>query len=322
VEGAAKRGLEFEEPVLDLDRKIAELERSGREGKEGELEKLRERLAELEERVYRNLSPWEQVLLARHPSRPTTKDYIDQMCDEFKELHGDRRFRDDPSIITGIGSIGQMRLVIVGQEKGHSTKEKIERNFGMASPEGFRKALRVMRLAERFKLPILSIIDTPGAYPGVGAEERGQPLAIAENIRDFFTIKAPIVVVLVGEGGSGGALALAVGDRVLMMEHAIYSVISPEGCAAILWKSKEKAPEAAAAMKLTAADCYEFGAVDVIIEEVHGAAHRDPAGNAARLRDILLGEFEALGQVPLDLLMQRRGEKYARIGVFEGDEPE
>jgi acetyl-CoA carboxylase carboxyl transferase subunit alpha len=240
------------------------------------------------------------------------------MSDEFEELHGDRRFRDDPSIIGGIARMDETRLVVVGHEKGHSVNEKLERNFGMASPEGFRKALRIMRLAEKFRLPVLSLVDTPGAYPGIGAEERGQTQAIAENIREMLALRVPIVVVLVGEGGSGGALALAVGDRVLMLEHAVYSVISPEGCAAILWKGKEKAPEAAASMKITAADCFEYGVVDLVIEEVHGASHRDPEGNALRVRETVLHELEGLREVPLEVLLKRREERYLSLGIFEG----
>jgi acetyl-CoA carboxylase carboxyl transferase subunit alpha len=293
MEGQESKILEFEKPVYELERKIAKVKRSG---SPEELGRMLERLAELEGQVYGDLSPWEQVQLARHPNRPTTKDYIEMICDEFVELHGDRRFGDDAAIIAGLARIGDRRLVIVGHEKGDSTRERIRRNFGMASPEGFRKALRVVKLAEKFGLPVLSVIDTPGAYPGVGAEERGQPQAIAENLKEFFQLRTPVVVIIIGEGGSGGALALAIGDRVVMMEHAIYSVISPEGCAAILWKSKEKAPDAAGALKLTARDCFDLGVIDYVIEEVSGASHRNPRANAERFKEtVLLAMGHVLG---------------------------
>jgi len=309
--------LDFEKPISDLEQKIEELTRSGHREDSSEIERLHERLRDLEQQVYKNLSAWEQVQLARHPKRPTTHDYIKMMCDEFLELHGDRRFRDDPAIIGGLARIGEKRLMVIGHEKGRTTTEKLRRNFGMACPEGFRKALRLMKVAEKFKLPILSFIDTPGAYPGVGAEERGQPQAIAENLKEVFELKTPIVVVVVGEGGSGGALALAIGDRVFMMEHAIYSVISPEGCAAILWKSKEKAPEAASSLKLTASDCYELGVIDDVIEEISGASHRDPEGNAERIKELVLNSLESLQRIPIDRLLERREQKYFSMGFFE-----
>ncbi|MCK4237375.1 MAG: acetyl-CoA carboxylase carboxyltransferase subunit alpha [Candidatus Krumholzibacteria bacterium] len=314
------RGLQFEKPILELDGRIEELKRSNLPGSSAEVLKLKERLEKLEKRIYRNLSPWEMVQLARHSMRPTTTSYIGIISEDFQELHGDRRFGDDPAVKGGLARIGERKIVIIGHEKGSTTKGKLKHNFGMAKPEGFRKALRIMKTAEKFKLPILSLIDTPGAYPGVGAEERGQPQAIAENLKEIFQIRTPVVVVIIGEGGSGGALAIAVGDRVLMMENAIYSVISPEGCAAILWKSREKAPEAAECLRLTAADCFELGVVDRIIEEVHGASHRDPEGNGSRLRDVVLEEFEALDDVPIDILLRRREEKYYSMGIFEGGE--
>ena len=312
------RALQFERPVLELEEKIAQLRRSSRPESAGEVVRLQKRLAEMEGRLYRDLSPWEQVLLARHPKRPTAKSYIDMICDEFQELGGDRLYGDDAAIICGLARIGELRLAVVGHEKGRTTHGKIKHNFGMANPEGFRKALRVMKLAEKFALPLVSFIDTPGAYPGVGAEERGQPRAIAQNLVEAFGIRTPIVVVILGEGGSGGALALAIGDRILMMEHAIYSVISPEGCAAILWKSREKAPEAAASMRLTAADCLELGVIDAVIEELHGAAHRDPKGNALQLREMLVGEIEALRAVSIDVLLKRRENKFYSMGLVDG----
>lgn len=308
--------LGFERPVLELERKIEQLRRDGL-ADSGEIERLQRRLVDLEKRVYSDLSPWEQVQLARHPMRPTTMDYIDLICDEFQELAGDRLYGNDAAVIGGLARIEDLRLVIVGHEKGRTTRGRIRHNFGMASPEGFRKALRLMKLAEKFGLPIVSLIDTPGAYPGVGAEERGQPRAIALNLKEAFELRTPIVVVIIGEGGSGGALALAVGDRILMMEHAIYSVISPEGCAAILWKSKEKAPDAAAALRLTAADCQELGVIDLVIEELHGASHRDPEGNAGQLREILVKEIKTLCSTSIDLLMKRRENRFYSIGLVE-----
>jgi acetyl-CoA carboxylase carboxyl transferase subunit alpha len=319
MEAQSTKYLQFEKPIYELERKIDELKRGDRGIASDELGRLQNRLKQLEEQIYGNLSPWEQVQLARHPLRPTTRRYIELICDEFVELHGDRRFGDDPAVIGGMARIGDRRLVIIGHEKGTSTREKLRRNFGMASPEGFRKALRLMRLAEKFGLPLLSFIDTPGAYPGVGAEERGQPQAIAENLKEVFQIGAPIVIVIIGEGGSGGALALAIGDRILMMEHAIYSVISPEGCAAILWKSKEKAPEAAGALKLTARDCYELGVVDYILDEISGASHRNPEANANRLKDTVLHEIEVLERVDREELLERRRKKFISIGIFCGD---
>lgn len=316
MENQNVRFLEFEKPIYDIESKIDTLKRSG--GGSDEMQRLMKRLEQLEQDIYGNLSPWEQVQLARHPMRPTMKRYVDLICDEFIELHGDRRFGDDTAVIGGLARMGGRRLVIVGHEKGGSTREKLNRNFGMASPEGFRKALRILRMAEKFRLPVLSFIDTPGAYPGVGAEERGQPQAIAENLEKLFNIRVPIVVVIIGEGGSGGALALAIGDRILMLEHAIYSVISPEGCAAILWKSREKAPDAAAALKLTARDCYDLGVVDYIIDEISGASHRNPEANAHSIRDTVLHEFDVLEQVETGELIERREKKFSSMGSFLG----
>lgn len=320
MEGRSAKYLEFEKPICELEEKIEELRRGKHGSRSDELLRLEERLEQLVEEVYGNLSAWEQVQLARHPQRPTTKQLIELICDEFIELHGDRCFGDDAAVIGGFARIGDRRLVIIGHEKGASTREKLRRNFGMANPEGFRKALRIMRLAEKFRIPILSFIDTPGAYPGVGAEERGQPQAIAENLKEVFQIRTPIVVVIIGEGGSGGALALAIGDRIMMLEHAIYSVISPEGCAAILWKSKEKAPEAAGALKLTARDCHDLGVVDYIIDEVSGASHRNPDANAQRVKEVVLHELEILEQVDTVELLERRKNKFISMGFFHGDD--
>lgn len=320
MEEQGKRILEFEQPVFELEKKIEEMKSAG-SASAGEVARLADKLAELERKVYRDLSAWDQVQLARHPMRPTTRDYIRLMCDEFEELHGDRLFGDDAAVIGGIARIGELKLMLYGHEKGSGTRDRIKRNFGMARPEGFRKALRLMRMAEKFGMPILSIIDTPGAYPGIEAEERGQPRAIAENLKEIFGIRTPVVVTIIGEGGSGGALALAVGDAILMLEHAVYSVISPEGCAAILWKSKEKAPDAASSLKLTSFDCLSYGVIDRIIDEVHGAAHRDPDGNAAAIREAVLAEIERLSAIPIDELLRMREEKYYSIGEFEEERP-
>jgi acetyl-CoA carboxylase carboxyl transferase subunit alpha len=316
MEQSDSKLLEFERPVYELQARIDRLKKDGK-SPAGEIAGLEQKLAELERKVYRDLSAWEQVQLARHPMRPTAVDYIGHMADEFEELHGDRVYRDDPAVIGGIGVMDGRKIMIVGHEKGRSTKEKIARNFGMASPEGFRKALRLMKTAEKFGMPVLSIVDTPGAYPGVGAEERGQPRAIADNLQQIFDIDTPVVVVIIGEGGSGGALALAVGDSVLMLEHSIYSVISPEGCAAILWKSREKAPDAAEALKLTAEDCLSLKVVDAVIEESRGAAHRDPEGTASRVREAVLSELDRIGSLDPGTLLDRRRLKFSEMGAFE-----
>jgi acetyl-CoA carboxylase carboxyl transferase subunit alpha len=316
MERSDTRILEFEKPVYELQGRLDRLKKEGKSSA-GEIAGLEQRLAGLEGKVYRGLTAWEQVQLARHPMRPTSVDYIRLMCEEFEELHGDRVFRDDPAVVGGIASMGGSRIMIVAHEKGRSTRERLSRNFGMANPEGFRKALRLMKTAEKFGMPILSIVDTPGAYPGVEAEERGQPRAIADNLQQAFDIDTPIVVMIIGEGGSGGALALAVGDSVLMLEHSIYSVISPEGCAAILWKSREKAPDAAEALRLTAEDCLRLKVIDRIVEESRGAAHRDPEGTALRIRDEVLAELERIGALEADLLLERRRERFSRIGAVE-----
>lgn len=308
--------LEFEKPVYEIQGRIDRMKKEGKSSA-GDIAGLEQKLADLEGKVYRGLTAWEQVLLARHPNRPTSIDYIRLISEEFEELHGDRLFRDDPAVIGGIAVIGGRKVMIVAHEKGRNTREKITRNFGMASPEGFRKALRLMKTAEKFGMPILSIVDTPGAYPGVEAEERGQPRAIADNLQQVFDIDTPIVVVIIGEGGSGGALALAVGDSILMLEHSIYSVISPEGCAAILWNSKEKAPDAAEALRLTADDCLKLKVIDRIIMESRGAAHRDPEGTARRIQEEVLAEFEKIESIQADLLLERRRQKFSEMGAFE-----
>src|SRR5947207_3881039 len=273
--------LDFERPLLEIERQIEELKKLG--GDHGdELAALERQLGSLRAEVYKTLSPMQRVQVARHPSRAYPLDYLRTVFTDFVELHGDRLFRDDPAIVAGWARLDGQTVMVIGHQKGRDTKENLRRNFGMAHPEGYRKALRLMILAEKFHAPVITLVDTPGAYPGIGAEERGQAEAIARNLLVMAGLKVPIVSVVIGEGGSGGALALAVADRVLMLEHAIYSVISPEGCAAILWNNPAKAPEAAAALKMTAHDLLNLGVIDEVIPEPVGGAHRDPHGMAER----------------------------------------
>ena len=269
---------QFDEPILQIRRRIEELSAMEAEpARLDEIAELRQKLTKVSSEIYSNLSPWQKTLVARHPQRPYTLDYIGMLFEDFGEVHGDRKFADDAAVVAGFARFRGQPCCVVGHQKGRNTKEKVLRNFGQPRPEGFRKALRVMKLAEKFKLPILSFIDTQGAYPGLGAEERGQAEAIAMNLREMAALEVPVVITVIGEGGSGGALALGVGDRVLMLEHAVYSVISPEGCAAILWKNSAAAPDAAAAMKITAQDLKRLGIIDEIIPEPLGGAHSDPA---------------------------------------------
>jgi len=308
--------LQFEEPLLSVEEKIESLKQKGFSSQSTEIRNLYERLHDLEEDIYKNLSSWEKVQLARHPDRPTTMQYINLIFDDFHELHGDRIYGDDPAIVGGIASMAERRLMVVGHEKGRNTKDRLKHNFGMANPEGFRKSLRLMKIAEKFALPILCFVDTPGAYPGIGAEERGQPGAIASNLKNIFGIRTPIVVIIIGEGGSGGALALGIGDRVMMMEHSIYSVISPEGCAAILWKDKRKAIDAASSLRLTSKDSMELNVVDVVVDEIHGAAHRDPEGNALELKSRVIEQLDIIGDIPIQILLKERADKFTSIGEF------
>lgn len=307
--------LDFERPIVELERKIEEL--SGLSGIDEELERLKSQAERLKERIYRNLTPWQRVQLARHPRRPYLLDYLELVASDFIEFHGDRKYGDDRAIVSGLCRIDNWRVVVVGHQKGRDTKEKIRRNFGMPHPEGYRKALRVMELGGRFGLPVVSFIDTPGAYPGVGAEERGQSQAIAENLKAMSVLPTPIVVVITGEGGSGGALAIAVGDRILMLENAIYSVISPEGCASILWRDSAKAPQAAEALRLTSQDLKELGVIDEILPEPLGGAHRDWPATAQTIKEAILRSIEELKRVPAQKLVQQRIEKFSRMGVFE-----
>ncbi len=309
--------LEFEKPLARLNHTIAELEaKQAATGRDhhSEIRKLRAQYYTLLKKTYSSLSAWETVQVARHPQRPLAGDYISRMVKDFVELHGDRRFADDRALRCGLGRIATERVAVVAQHKGRDTKDKIECNFGCAHPEGYRKALRVMKLAEKFSLPVVSLIDTPGAYPGIGSEERGVAEAIALNLREMSRLKVPIVCIVIGEGGSGGALGIGVGDRLAMMEFAYYSVISPEGCAAILWKTGEKAPEAAEAMKLTAKVLKELGAIDEVVAEPRGGAHRDPAEAAANLERFVLRCLRELRSYPPEELLRRRYERWRRMG--------
>ncbi len=315
--------LDFEKPVVELETKIKELRdfaaTSNIEVGE-ELGRLEKKADKLRREIYSNLSRWQRVQLARHPRRPYTLDYVGMICDSFLELHGDRAFADDPSIVGGLARMDGRPLLVVGHQKGRNTKENLHRNFGMPHPEGYRKALRLFETADRFHLPVLTFVDTPGAYPGVGAEERGQSEAIARNLREMARLKVPVITVVIGEGGSGGALALAVADRVYMLENAIYSVISPEGCAGILWKDKAKAPEAAEVMKLTARDVRELGVIDGLIDEPLGGAHRDPTRTAASIKVTVGTALEELSRLSPEDLVSHRLEKYLAMGVYEDGE--
>ncbi len=311
--------LDFEKPIVELEEKILELQQSAQNSDldvSDEVAKLRARVEKLGKEIFSSLEPWQRVQLARHPRRPTTLDYIERIFEDYKELHGDRAYADDPAIVGGMARLGDRHVMLIGHQKGRDTKSNIRRNFGMPHPEGYRKALRLMRLAAKFGRPVITFVDTPGAYPGVGAEERGQAEAIAHNLLEMAGLPVPILVFVTGEGGSGGALAIAVGDRVTMLENSIYSVISPEGCAAILWKDQSKANQAAAAMRITAEDVSGFGVVDRVLNEPVGGAHRDPDGMAAMLRDALLQDLEALESVDTQQLLDDRLQKYLNMGVF------
>ena len=321
VREAPRMGLPFERPIVELELKIGELkslsEATGM-NLNGELKPLQEKLERMTREIYAGLDPYDVVQIARHPLRPQTSDYIAGMLDEYLELHGDRRFGDDRAITTGFARIGDRRFLLVGHRKGKETKENIACNWGCAHPEGYRKALHKMKLAEKFGLPVVTLINTPGAYPGVGAEERGQAWAIAENIMAMSRLKTPIVCIVIGEGGSGGALGIGVGDRVLMLQYAYYSVISPEGCAAILWKDGERAPEAATALRLTSADLLRFRVVDEVVPEPVGGAHRSPEEMIATLRGRISALLDELAAVPLDELVERRYERLRALGEVEG----
>jgi acetyl-CoA carboxylase carboxyl transferase subunit alpha len=316
---AITHALEFEKPLAELERQIDELQRVGKERGievEDELRALEAKLQAKRADIYRTLTPMQRVLVARHPRRPYTLDYLSSIFTDFIELHGDRLFRDDPAIVGGWARLAGQSVMVIGHQKGRDTKENLRRNFGMPHPEGYRKALRLMQLAARFEVPIITLIDTPGAYPGLGAEERGQSEALARNILEMSALPTPIVSVVIGEGGSGGALALGVADRILMFENSVYSVISPEGCAAILWKDATQRERAAEALKLTADDLVRLGLVDEVITEPVGGAHFDPDAAGESLREALVKHVRELSRLRGDRLIKKRHDKFAAMGAF------
>jgi acetyl-CoA carboxylase carboxyl transferase subunit alpha len=312
--------LDFEQPIAELDAKIEEL-RHASHGQafniDEEVGRLREKLKLKTNEIFRNLTPWQVTQLSRHPGRPYTLDYISVMCDEFHELAGDRAYADDAAIVGGLGRINGRSVMIIGHQKARDTKGKVRRNFGMPRPEGYRKALRLMKMAERFGLPLLTLIDTPGAYPGVGAEERGQSEAIARNLLEMADLRTPIVCTVIGEGGSGGALAIGVGDRTVMLQYSTYSVISPEGCASILWKSADKAKDAAEALGLTAPRLLELGLIDKVVREPLGGAHRNAHSMAVRLKAVLMNQLDELEALPLNDLLELRYKRLRGYGSFQ-----
>jgi acetyl-CoA carboxylase carboxyl transferase subunit alpha len=305
---------ELERPILELEAQIRALEMDP--GKAKEMEKLRKRADKLKAEVFSSITDWQRTQLARHPRRPYTLDYLERICDRFEEVHGDRNFGDDAAIVCGMGWIGGRPMMIIGQQKGRDTKQKIQRNFGMPKPEGYRKALRFMKMAEKFHRPILCLIDTPGAFPGLDAEERGQAEAIARNLKEMAKLKVPVVSVVIGEGGSGGALALGVANRVLMLEYAIYSVITPEGCASILWKDAGQAPAAAEALRLTAPNLLGQGLIDAVVPEPLGGAHSNWDRAAALLKTAVLSAFDGLAGLGPDQLVAQRYEKFSKMGSY------
>jgi acetyl-CoA carboxylase carboxyl transferase subunit alpha len=310
---------DFEKSIIDLEKKIDELKKLATSKEidlSEEIKKLEAKVEEKKKEVYEKLTPWQRTQIARHINRPRSLDYINLIFEEFIELHGDRCYKDDPAIVCGLALFENIPVVVIGLQKGKDTKDNVYRNFGMASPEGYRKALRVMQLAEKFNKPIISFVDTPGAFPGMGSEERSVAEAIAKNLRDMSGLKVPIIVIVHGEGGSGGALGIAVGDRVLMLENAVYSVISPEGCAAILWKDSKKAPEAATALKLTAQDLLKFNVIDEIIKEPLGGAHRDHEKTAKIIKEAIRNHLNELLNLDKDELLKRRYKKFRDIGRF------
>jgi len=311
-------GPDFEKPIVELEKKIQELKSFISEKKidlSSEVKKLEERLEHLRKDTYANLTPWQKVQLARHQQRPYTLDYINMIMSDFVELHGDRLFGDDKALVCGLAKIGGKKVLVMGHQKGRDTKENLKRNFGCAHPEGYRKALRLMQLAEEFGLPIVVFIDTPGAYPGIGAEERGQSQAIALNLREMMRIATPIISIVIGEGGSGGALGVGVADRVAVLENAYYSVISPEGCAAILWKDGAKAPQAAEVLKLTGQDLLKMGIIDEVVPEPFGGAHRDPQKSAQNIKEVILRNLKELDDLDPEKLLELRYKKFRSIGV-------
>lgn len=316
--------LPFEKPVVELEERLRELKEFSESHSidvSSELADLKKKILETKQQIYGNLSAWDEVQLARHPLRPYTLDYIEKMCADFLELHGDRLFKDDLAIVGGFAKLDSEKIMIIGTQKGRDVKSNVERNFGMAHPEGYRKALRLMKLAAKFKCPIITLIDTAGAYPGIGSEERHISEAIAVNLKEAISLPVPIIVVIIGEGGSGGALGIGIGDRILILEHAYYSVISPEGCAAILWKDRAYASKAAEAMKVTSKHLFKAGLVDEIIPEPLGGAHCEPETMAAALKKCLLKHLRELRKFSVDMLLQNRYDKFRAMGVFKSDEP-
>jgi len=310
--------LDFERPIEELEKKIQELKKLTQTEKIDlveEINNLEAKLEKLREQTFLHLTPWQRVQLARHPNRPKTLNLTKLIFDDFLLLHGDRLYSDDQAIVAGLGKLEEQRVVLIGHQKGESIKENLSRNFGMAHPEGYRKAYRLMSLAEKFNRPVISFIDTPGAYPGIEAEERGQAEAIAANLEKMSHLKVPILVIIIGEGGSGGALGIGIGDKVLMLENAIYSVISPEGCAAILWKDQEKVEEAASALKLTSQDLLNLGIIDGIIPEPKGGAHRDIEQTALNIKKVILRELEFFQGIPPEELIKRRYQKYRKMRI-------
>lgn len=312
--------LDFEKPIAELEKKIEELTlftSSGNIDLEEEILKLHKKSDQLRAEIYSRLTPWQKAQISRHPNRPYTLDYIEAVMTDFVEMHGDRHFADDPAIVCGIAKIDGSPVMVIGHQKGRTTKERVYRNFGQPNPEGYRKALRAMVFAEKFRRPVLTLIDTQGAYPGIGAEERGQGEAIARNLFIMSRLNTPIVAIVIGEGGSGGALALGVADRVLMLEHATYSVISPEGCAAILWNDSSKASEAAELLKLTAHDLFQMKVVDEVVEEPIGGAHRDPRRAAELLKESVTRNLNEIREIPQQDLIRLRHDKFRSLGTFD-----
>ncbi len=311
--------LDFEKPIADLDAKLADMKQFALENSvdvSEAIKSLEERIIKLKKDTYHNLTRWQRVQLSRHPERPYTLDYIHTICDKFVELHGDRNMGDDKAMIGGFGEINGQSIMFIGQQKGRNTKQRQYRNFGMANPEGYRKALRLMKMAEKFNRPIVTLIDTPGAYPGIEAEERGQGEAIARNLREMFMLKVPVICIVIGEGASGGALGIAIGDKVFMLENTWYSVISPESCSSILWRSWDYKEQAAEALKLTAKDMQKFGLIDDVIKEPLGGAHTDPMGAAKKLKKTILETLAQLQEMTPEARIDQRIEKFSSMGVF------
>jgi acetyl-CoA carboxylase carboxyl transferase subunit alpha len=313
----AKTILDFEKPIIELEQKIQEMKKlSDTLDIEEEIKSLEEKVQQLQDQIYNNLSRWQIVQIARHPERPYTLDYIQKMTTDFIELHGDRCFGDDKALVGGFAKLNGETVMIIGQQKGRDTKSNLYRNFGMMNPEGYRKALRLMKLAEKFEKPVITFLDTPGAYPGIEAEERGQAEAIARNLFEMSKLRVPIIVVIIGEGASGGALGIGVGDRILMLEYCWYSVISPESCSSILWRSWDYKEQAAEALKLTAKDLIQFKIIDRIIPEPRGGAHRNPEQAALILKEALIDELNKLKKIKIDKLIEMRVEKFLNMGVY------